>query len=286
VERPLPLPAEIVSMKSHMGTPKKYLTSTPGGRRPQVWPGSSVRRGCLFRHLQVLSCVRSLGRAVSPWGLPRSGACRSWVLLVVVALLGCSKRPAEEPHVPESGSSGQQVDSPGRGPVPPREDWGLHTYEKVILLRQSLVLHLPEGDKWVPLPGRGTWSGLRHDPTDSEVWVRHSSARRTVTVDECEREARLGWPEIREPDPDAITRLLRAPRDYGGRVSIVLNKEGGGRVEAFSVGLSRCLAVVFLTGNGPGFPERLRSFASEVIETMRVPGLGERGLEKRAEPLR
>ena len=233
---------------------------------------SCAKKCCLLRYLQVLRCFRSSGGV--------------WAPLFLLALSGCSRPLAEEPPAPESDRSGQYLAETGDSALPPPDSWGLQTYGKVILLRQSLVLHLPEGDKWVPLPGRGTWSGLRHDLTGSELWVRHSPARRTVTVGECEREARLGWPEIRQPDPSAITRQLRAPRGYGGQLSIVLDRDGGGRVEAFSVGLSRCLAVVFLTGSEPGFPERLRSFASEVIETMRVPALGERGFEKRAEPLR
>jgi hypothetical protein len=53
--------------------------------------------------------------------------------------------------------------------------------------------------------------------------------------------------------------------------------DGGGRVEAYAVGVSRCLAVVFLTGDRPGFPERLQVMMNEVLPALRVPNIGERG---------
>lgn len=265
MKQPLPLPEEIVSMKSHMITRKNdpACRSHPGA--PTGGADSIPGEGFFFRTLGVLLRVRSFPRAA-----------------IFLALVSCSGSAAPQAETPESAPSSAEEEP--EKIVPPSEDWGLLTYKKVILLRQSLVLELPQGESWVTLPGRGTWSGLRHEQTKSEIWVRHNTARRTITVGECESEARLGWPEIRNPDPDAISRPLRAPHGYGGHLNIVLNKTGGGRVEAFSVGASRCLSVVFLTEGAPGFPERLRSFASEVLETMRIPALGERGLEKRMSP--
>lgn len=155
-------------------------------------------------------------------------------------------------------------------------DWGLHTHRNVMLSSQNLVLSLPQGDVWKSAPRRGTWSGLLHEATHSEIWVRHVAARRTVTLEECERQARLSWPLIRDVEESAAERFLRAPQGYGGRLLVILLPDGGGRVEAFSVGVSRCLSVVFTTGGRPGFPERLRVGVNEIIETMRVPDVGER----------
>ena len=159
---------------------------------------------------------------------------------------------------------------------PEANDWSLETHRSVVLLHQNLVLSLPQGHVWQTAPRRGTWSGFRHEATESEIWVRHVAARRTVSLDECEKEARMSWSLLRETEEDAAERVLRAPTGYGGHLSVILLSEGGGRVEAFSVGVSRCLAVVFTTGDSPGFPERLRVAANEVIETMRVPNVGER----------
>jgi hypothetical protein len=143
------------------------------------------------------------------------------------------------------------------------------------------VLSLPEGNQWEPQKRRGTWSGLRHESSGSEIWVRHVPARRTVTIDECEKEARLSFEMIRQALPEAVERRLAAPKGYGGRLRVVLLPSGGGRVEAFSVGVSRCLSVVFTTSGQPGFPERLRVAVNEVIETIRVPNIGERGVARR-----
>jgi hypothetical protein len=110
------------------------------------------------------------------------------------------------------------------------------------------------------------------------------SARRTISLEECEKEARLSWALIREADEDASERGLRAPAGYGGKLSLILLPQAGGRIEAFSVGVSRCLAVVFTTGSAPGFPERLRVIGNEVIETLRVPNVGERSRAMRFSP--
>jgi hypothetical protein len=102
-----------------------------------------------------------------------------------------------------------------------------------------------------------------------------------VTVQECENEARLSWDLLRDPATEDQELPLNAPEGYGGKLRVLLSPNGGGRVEAFTVGVSRCLAVVFTTGGKPGFPERLRVAVNEVLRTMRVPNISERSLIKR-----
>lgn len=222
-----------------------------------------------------------------------------------VACAGAKDSRAEVPE--EATPRGEEGQSPK--PMPPLgrsvarpdpSDWSLGTHRTVALVSQNLVFSVPQGHVWESLKRRGTWSGLGHEATGSELWVRHVPARRTVSLDECEREARLSWPLLRAAGDGAADeraleesvseseesneRVLRAPKGYGGKLSVLLFPDGGGRVEAFSVGVSRCLAVVFMTGGGPGFPERLRVIANEVIETMRVPNIGERSRPVRSAP--
>lgn len=166
-------------------------------------------------------------------------------------------------------------------PLPASDDWGLSTHRKIILRPQSLVLSLPQGDVWQPMPRRGTWSGLSHERSESEIWIRHAPARRTVSLEECEDEARLSWPLLRDDTEVAHSRPLRRPSGYGGRADVKLLSTGGGRVESYAVGVGRCLAVVFVTGARPGFPERLRAIMNEVLPALRVPDIGERGVIKR-----
>lgn len=195
--------------------------------------------------------------------------------------------------VADSAGSASESTRPEPKPLPPlgralahpaADDWSLETHRTIALVPQNLVLSLPQGHVWESVPRRGTWSGLRHEVTESELWVRHVAARRTVSLAECEKEARLSWALIRESHESAVDRDLRAPAGYGGKLSVILLPDGGGRIEAFSVGVSRCLAVVFTTQASPGFPERLRVAANEVLETMRVPNVGERSRPVRMTP--
>jgi hypothetical protein len=80
-----------------------------------------------------------------------------------------------------------------------------------MLRPQNLVLSLPQVDVWQPLARRGTWSGLRHAPSESEIWIRHVPARRTVSLSECEDEARLSWTVLRDGPEAAHSRPLQSP---------------------------------------------------------------------------
>lgn len=269
-------------------------------RAPSAQPGRKSDSAPFLRRFFAISGV--FGRVY--WA--RAGrtfftrlALSAAVLCVAMACTG-AKDPKE---VRRPVATPEDADRPSPKPLPPLgrsvarpdpNDWSLETHRTVALVSQNLVLSVPQGHVWESLSRRGTWSGLRHAATESELWVRHAPARRTVSLDECEKEARLSWPllrgagesraEDRGDSLDENERTLRAPKGYGGKLSIVLNPEGGGRVEAFSVGVSRCLAVVFRTGGAPGFPERLRVAANEVIETMRVPNVGERSRAVRMTP--
>lgn len=254
------------------------------GQKKQTPPRRSVERGAGAQQFQghpsLLFDPQTAGGKRTQWG--------RWLKLALLGLLLGACTPVAEPAQPPppSGPSSdpgkraaeRSLAPPGLSPPPSaRNDWGLHTHQKIILRPQNLVLSLPQGALWKTQKRRGSWTGLRHDASDSEIWIRHVAARRTVTVEDCEAEARLGWTLIQHEEPSAVERRLAAPQGYGGRLRVVLLPDGGGRVEAFSVGVSRCLAVVFTTGNSPGFPERLRVAVNEVVETLRVPNISERG---------
>lgn len=145
------------------------------------------------------------------------------------------------------------------------------------LRAQGLVVRLPEADGWKAMPPRGGFTGLSHPGTGSEIWVRHSPARRTVSLAECEEQSRQSLTVLRHGDSPAHQRRLTAPQGYGGVVNVVLPSGGGGIVEAFGVGVSRCLAVVFTTGDAPGFPERLQIATNDILDSLTLPTLEERG---------
>lgn len=228
------------------------------------------------------------------WTFFRVGGLGGAVFCSALSCTGGTHSVSDSAHPVSDRRQDSLAAEPGRsedGPLPGRSasrladnDWSLATHQTVVLASQNLALSLPQGQAWQSLPRRGTWSGMGQSATESEIWVRHVVARRTVTIDECEKEARLSWPPIRVIEDGDVERVLRAPSGYGGKLSVMLLPDGGGRVEAFSVGVSRCLAFVFTTGGSPGFPERLRVVVNEVIETMRVPDVDERGRPARIAP--
>jgi hypothetical protein len=147
-----------------------------------------------------------------------------------------------------------------------------------VMRSEELVFTTVDPEAWEGQPRRGEWSGLRHRDGASEYWARHVAARRTVTLEECEADSRTTLALLRVEANPASERSRSLGDTYQGRVRVLLHPGAGGRVEAFFVGTSRCLALVFATDGSPGFPERLQFVASEVMDSLRLMTLDERGL--------
>ena len=124
-----------------------------------------------------------------------------------------------------------------------------------------------------------------HQATGSELWVRHALARRTVTLSECEEQARLGFSLLREPATPAHERPLEAPEGYGGRVRVELLPGGGARVVVVGVALSRCLTVVFRAEERSGFAQRMQVILNETLAQLEVPNIAHRS-HPAAQPMR
>ncbi len=200
-------------------------------------------------------------------------------LLLSLLSWGCAARqtapadtPTKTPLAPQEVRPTDEL----RPTAPPGQVRQAHTSARFILRSQNLALTLPDADNWKSLPARGPWSGMINQKTKSELWVRHSAARRTVKVSECSSEARMSLSALRDEATIAHESPLSAPSGYGGTIRVLLQDEGGGRVEAFGVGVSRCLSVVYLTDAQPGFPERLQIAVGDIMHSLEIPSIDAR----------
>lgn len=184
----------------------------------------------------------------------------------------------------EKGSDAAPSES--RAKVSPHRPAPFSTRElgELAFVEQEVVLRVVEPSMWRRLPRRGEWSGRLHPESQSEVWVRHVLARRTVEVDECEDDSRKSLSLLRKPLSDEAFESVQARDHYRGRTRMVLSQAEGGRVESFFVGPSRCLSVVYISGVRPGFPERLQFFFQSIDDSVRLFSIEERQLGKRWEP--
>ncbi len=216
--------------------------------------------------------------AVTQMSLPP----KSYRIFLTFLLLtpACSGPLEEQQEVRTVPSSVPPNDNSGAAlPSEPRRGLGFHmdNSRPFALRAQGIIVRLPDADGWKAMPSRGGWTGLSHPETKSEIWLRHSPARRTVKLRECEEQSRQSLTLLRHGEAPAHERRLTAPTGYGGVVHVVLPPGGGGLVEAFGVGVSRCLAVVFITGDAPGFPERLQVATNDILDSLVLPSFGDRG---------
>lgn len=131
-------------------------------------------------------------------------------------------------------------------------------------------------------PARGGWAGFS-DGVSSQLWLMHAVARRSVTLAECEREARESLRLLREGGAARELGELAAPADYVGRVWS--SDPDGERtlVGAVGTGTGRCFAAVF-EARGASRAARARFALDNVLSSVRLPSLDERALGRRFQP--
>lgn len=225
----------------------------------KAWPGGGRSR--LQRRVRLLYCS-----------------------LLAVVHVGCVAPSAEPEHagsVPPGAYDSEERggQSAARAPLPPElvDPWHGARRQTIVLRSQNLALDLPDGSAWQPLPRRGTVSGLGHQASGAELWVRHVPARRTVSVSECEQEARRSLSDLRDLPPADHEGPLRAPAGYGGTQRVYLLPSGGAQVVLFGVSVSRCLTVIVRMLPASGYLQRLQVILHETLPTLRVPVVDERG---------
>ena len=194
-----------------------------------------------------------------------------WSVGTLLAL-GCGPRaPVQlEPQSPAAAPSAH-----GHEPrvVLPDADW-----QDVVVSTQALVVPLPDRAGWRDLPSRGGWSGFEHSATQSQLWLRHRLARRSVSAEECEKQATSSLVLLRETGSEAVATRLAAPAGYLGQTRVSILEGDRARIFAFGAGVSRCYAAVFVTAGGGDLVGRLDLAGERVIVRVRLAGLDERAL--------
>lgn len=239
---------------------------------------------CPFASMTECSRVSKKARPGGERPHPQRGVRLLYCSLLAVVHVGCVAPSADPEHagsVPPgaSDSVGSEGHSAAGAPLRPElvDPWDGARRQTVVLRSQNLALDLPDGSAWQPLPRRGTVSGLGHQGSGAELWVRHVPARRTVSVSECEQEARRNLSDLRDLPPADHEGPLRAPAGYGGTQRVHLLPSGGAQVVLFGVSVSRCLTVVVRMLPAAGYLQRLQVILHETLPTLRVPLVDERG---------
>lgn len=187
---------------------------------------------------------------------------------------------------PQKEAQSQLQPAPQEENTPPqKERWPVQHWGELRDARQALALLLADPERWVARPATGTWSKWEHAPSRSQLWLRHQVARRTVTVEECEEEARRSLSVLRWPGSEVQEEPLRAPQAYHGLVRTELVEGGRGRVLAVGAGVSRCYAAVFLSEADEELPQRLSLAAYILGEQVRLLGVEERSPRRGASEL-
>ncbi len=135
---------------------------------------------------------------------------------------------------------------------------------------QGLSIVLPMSVDYKEAQAYGSWAQIVGPATAPRLWIAHRPARRTVTVDECESDARLSLSLLRHGLGADHERPWLAGDGYAGRLKIVFFEDGHALVEGFAVALSRCLALAVEVPASPLFAEQLREVVLEVAGGIRL----------------
>lgn len=200
-----------------------------------------------------------------------------WGLAVIPGTAGCA--PAKEASPPPTHVVQE-------GAPPPRVDFRVDDVRELFVRERGLVVSVPQPERWRAEPSRGSWSSYVDASSDVRLWLRAASARRSVTPDECEKEARLSFRELQAPGEEVAREPLRLGEmgiDGGAfgdaRIEIFPeeNAQAGGRAFVHLAAVNRCISVVVTSPRVVDLPERLEFALHVVLPSVRVRRVDERG---------
>lgn len=157
------------------------------------------------------------------------------------------------------------------------EDWGTRQVPS-----QALAIRLPQASQWQAAAPRGSWAVFLHQPTQSQLLLRHEVARRNISAHECEQDIRYSLEELHESSEALGERREVLSNGYHGFVRVVLQRGGQALVKGFFAGVSRCLSVVFIPRSGAGDPETLQLVSDRVVPAIQILGVATRASQPRS----
>ena len=195
------------------------------------------------------------------------------ILLLGAVLTHCAHGHSEKGTSRPKGADvveGGQAPESAHAPKPARRELEKlpPLNSRVDVVEQGLSIAVPVEDQFALAEGRGPWSVLSAKASGEKIFISNRPARRSITLDECEESARDSLSVLRHGLSPAHERQVSSPEGYRGRLKVVLLEDGGGLVEVFSVALSRCMAIVYIAPESPGFAERLAEFVQEVVPSV------------------
>ena len=154
----------------------------------------------------------------------------------------------EQAYTPHSSSPGQQA-----------------AESLLTFAHQSLVVRVPVSWGLVMEPSLGAWGHARTSQSEDQFWLSHQPARRTITLAECETEARASLQILRHGLASTNERPWDPMPGYAGTLRVILLDDGATLVEGYAVGLSRCLSAVYRVSGGEDYAQRLRLVVTSVL---------------------
>jgi hypothetical protein len=156
---------------------------------------------------------------------------------------------------------------------------------RVEVAAQAVTLLLPDRRAW-RAEKQGSWTLLKHAPTDSRLLVKQWRAARLVTPGECREQARLGQPALVELREEEIVerRRIQSPVGFDGELVIaVRQRERGlqGLIQLAAAALGRCYVALFDTStagssSAPELAARLEIVVKSAFERARPTAIEDR----------
>jgi len=148
-------------------------------------------------------------------------------------------------------------------------------HEEVSVLtfaHESIEARVPSSFGLAVQPQFGAWGHAKASSSEDQFWVFHQPARRTVTLVECESDARARLQVLRHGLSPTNERPWDPMPGYTGTLRVVLLQDGATLVEGFAVGISRCLSAAYNVKGGQDYAQRLRDVVLSVFTEFSLQG--------------
>jgi hypothetical protein len=165
-------------------------------------------------------------------------------VVATVALSACAPKAA----APDARAAGAATSAgtPSPGALADR-DWGVVSSQRFLL-----AIPVPEASAWNTDDRSGRWLVAAHRPSQSILVLRSWHEGAVVDHRACEKEARLGRPDLFGQDESQLVdrRPVAAPAHFDTEVGFTVRREGGvlqAIAAAVGANVRRCIAIVYVT---------------------------------------